>query len=70
MGSLPVIKDNIQILKYFKKLILVTQNQNMQKSLPLPFCHKVEKTPVRKWGEYPCRILGSSQCQKYMHSAN
>ena len=28
MGNLPVIKDNIQILKYFKKLILETQNQN------------------------------------------
>ena len=56
MGNLQVIKDNIQILKYFKKLILVTQNQNMQKSLPLPFCHKVEKTPVMKRGEYSGRL--------------
>ena len=56
MGNLSVIKDNIQILKYFKKLILETQNQNMQKSLPLSFRHKVEKTPARKRGEYPGRI--------------
>lgn len=56
MGNLQVIKDNIQILKYFKKLILVTQNQNMQKSLPLPFCHKVEKTPAMKRGEYSGRL--------------
>lgn len=56
MGNLQVIKDNIQILKYFKKLILVTQNQNMQKFLPLPFCHKVEKTPAMKTGEYSGRL--------------
>ena len=56
MGSVPVIKDNIQILKYFKKLILVTQKRNIQKSLPLPFCHKVEKNPVMKRGEYSGRI--------------
>ena len=56
MGNLPVIKDNIKILKYFQKFILVTQKRNMQKSLPPPFRHKVEKTPARKRGEYPGRI--------------
>ena len=33
----------------------------MQKSLPLPFCHKVEKTLARKRGEYP----GTIEMERY-----